>query len=149
MSGKQIYLDLTGNAEPVYSGLSNGATIWVDCATGDGFGYFKVKKGPDATFKLREVYAYPNPAKNGVNSIIHIECGIADNVEIKLYNIAGELVSEKKIDGTDWQVMDNKYCYEYTVMANTIASGVYIYYIDAQKSGEKPIKVVKKLALIR
>ncbi|OGS23050.1 MAG: hypothetical protein A2252_07990 [Elusimicrobia bacterium RIFOXYA2_FULL_39_19] len=139
----------TADEMPCWSGLSNGATIWVDCVTGDGYGYLKIKKGPDPTFKLNEVYAYPNPAKNGADSIIHIECGIADDVEIKLHNIAGELVNDKNIAGIDWQVMDNKYCYEYTVEANSVASGVYIYYIDAQKSGEKPIKVVKKLAIIR
>ena len=36
----------------------------------------------DAAFRLREVYAFPNPARRR-NPTIHVACGVADTVEIR------------------------------------------------------------------
>ncbi|OGS27689.1 MAG: hypothetical protein A2297_00335 [Elusimicrobia bacterium RIFOXYB2_FULL_48_7] len=106
------------------------------------------RAGPDPTFRLGDVFSFPNPAKGGINPTIHAEVGIADSVELKIYNIAAELVHSANISDT-LQIINNKYAYEYTWQANGVASGVYIYYIDARKQGEKNIRVVKKLAVIR
>jgi cytoskeletal protein CcmA (bactofilin family) len=109
----------------------------------------KVLEGtPDPTFKLRDVYSYPNPAKQ-TNPKIHIECGIADKVEIKIYNIVGELIHTKVLVGLPNVIHNNKYAYEYEWDVKDVSSGVYIYYVYAEKSGEEPIKVLKKLAIIR
>jgi len=102
---------------------------------------------PDPTFKLRDVYSYPNPAKQ-TNPTIHIECGIADKIEIKIYNIAGELVHKTTLTGSP-KLIRGKLAYEYEWDTKDVSSGVYIYYVYAEKSGEKPIKLVKKLAIIR
>ncbi|MEW6041337.1 MAG: polymer-forming cytoskeletal protein, partial [Elusimicrobiota bacterium] len=105
-------------------------------------------------FKLGEVYSYPNPAKNGQNPTFHIEVGLADKVEIMIFNIAAELIHTTQIDG--WRVTTSglRSYYEYTWPATNnagqpIASGVYIYYIKAEKSGYTPITVIKKCAIIR
>jgi len=104
--------------------------------------------GPDPTFKLGEVYSFPNPAKRGKWPTIHFESGIADRVEINIYDIAGELVHSSEITDKP-EVINNKYAYEYGWNVSNIASGVYIYLIRAKKSGEKEIKVVKKLAVVK
>ena len=39
----------------------------------------------DSSFKLGEVYCYPNPAKK-TNPTFHIEAGMADKVELKVYD---------------------------------------------------------------
>jgi ligand-binding sensor domain-containing protein len=104
--------------------------------------------GPDPTFKLGEVYSFPNPAKRGKWPTIHFESGIADRVEINIYDIAGELIHSLEITDKP-EVINNKYAYEYGWNVSNIASGVYIYLIRAKKSGEKEIKVVKKLAVVK
>jgi len=104
--------------------------------------------GPDPTFRLGEVYSFPNPAKRGKSPTIHFESGIADRVEINIFDIAGELVHSSEITDKP-EVVNNKYAYEYGWNVSSIASGVYIYLIRAKKSGEKEIKVVKKLAVIK
>ncbi|OGS46244.1 MAG: hypothetical protein A2539_02635 [Elusimicrobia bacterium RIFOXYD2_FULL_34_15] len=43
----------------------------------------------------------------------------------------------------------SKYAYEYTWDISNKASGVYIYLVRAHKAGEKTIKVLKKIALIK
>ncbi|MFA5859840.1 MAG: T9SS type A sorting domain-containing protein, partial [Elusimicrobiota bacterium] len=108
-----------------------------------------VQSGPDPTFKLGEVYSFPNPAKYGKNPVLHIEVGIADKVDIGIYNIAGELIYTTNIDGNSASVVNNKYCYEQEWDSGGYASGVYIYLIKAHKSGYADIKAVKKLAVIR
>jgi len=104
--------------------------------------------GPDPTFKLGEVYSFPNPAKRGKCPTIHIESGIADRVEINIYDIAGELVHSSEITDKP-EIINGKYAYEYRWNVSNVASGVYIYLIRARKSGEKEIKVVKRLAIVK
>ncbi|MFH2070005.1 MAG: hypothetical protein ABIJ11_02175, partial [Elusimicrobiota bacterium] len=103
----------------------------------------------DGEFKLGEVFAYPNPAKGGMKPTLHIEVGAADRVEIKIYNIAAELVHTAEIAGTNYKTINTKYCYEYTWNVSDIASGVYIYCVIAEKQGYSPIKVIKKVATIK
>ena len=93
-------------------------------------------------FRLREVYAYPNPAKGGKCPIIHIEVGLADSVEIKIYDISGEYLHSQVISGDNFQIIDGKYCYEYEWDISGISSGIYIYTIKAKKSGYSNIKVI-------
>ncbi|OGS20974.1 MAG: hypothetical protein A2252_04590 [Elusimicrobia bacterium RIFOXYA2_FULL_39_19] len=144
-----------GNKYPESSyGVAKGTLdeFYIYKSTDEQRGIMNVRKsfGPDPTFRLNEAYAYPNPAKNGYKPTIHIACGIADSIEIKIYNIAAELIHSQQVAGSDWKIIDNKiYAYEYQWDISGIASGVYIYYIDAQKSGENPIKVIKKCAVIK
>jgi len=54
----------------------------------------------DPTFILREIYVFPNPAKDGKSPIIRALVGIADKVEIRIYDLAGELVSSEQLAGS-------------------------------------------------
>ena len=99
-------------------------------------------------FKLGEVYSYPNPAKRGKTPTIHIEVGLADILEVRIYNVAGELVHSAEISGSNYKTINNKYAYEYNWDVSNIASGVYIYLVRAKK-GEATIKEMKKLAIIK
>jgi hypothetical protein len=102
----------------------------------------------NSTFKLGEVYCYPNPAKNGKNPTFHIECGIADNVELRIYNIAGEMIHFVNLT-KNLTLENNKYVYKYSWDVSNVPSGIYIYSIKAERTNEIPIKVVKKLAIVK
>ena len=97
---------------------------------------------------MNEVYAYPNPAYNGNRPTIHVECGVAESVEVRIYDVSGDLLHDARIESQP-VIMDNKYAYEYTWNAGGIASGVYVYVVVARKTGENPIKVMKKLAIVK
>lgn len=101
---------------------------------------------PSEEFVLGEVYSFPNPAKL-CNPTIHFECGVADIVEIRIYNIAAELVKSIEIIDSP-QIINGKYAYEYTWDVNDVASGVYICLVRAHKDG-KVLKKIKKMAVIR
>ena len=104
---------------------------------------------PDDGFIIGEIYSYPNPAKNGKLPVIHIECGLADRIIITIYNIAGEQVHDAEISGSDWNIIDDKYSYEYEWNIKEIARGIHIFSVRAVKSGEKDIIKVNKLAVIK
>lgn len=101
-------------------------------------------------FKLGDVYCFPNPAKRQTPTF-HIELGIADKVDLSIYDLSGDLVHKTSLSGTP-QVIDDgqgpQYAYEYTWNISDIGSGVYIYAIRARK-GKQNIRSVGKCAVIK
>ena len=111
---------------------------------------FGVLAGPDPEFKLGEIYVFPNPAKGGEAPVFHIETGIADSVKITIYTVSGRAAHEYTLTGLPAELDDGNglsYAYEY-VWRGHIPSGVYLYYIEAQKAGQK-LKKTGKFAVVR
>ena|GEM_PF-3862560 len=102
--------------------------------------------GPSTAFTLGEVYVYPNPAKGGDAPIFHIECGLADSVDIKVYTVSGREAHEATLTAMP-AIIDQRYAYEY-VWRGHIPSGVYLYFIEARKGGQR-IKKTGKFAVVR
>lgn len=104
----------------------------------------------DSSFKLGEVYCYPNPAKR-TSPTFHIETGLADKVEIKVYDTSGDLVYETAITGMP-QVIDDgqgpQYAYEYLWDVRNTGSGVYIFSMTAKK-GDKTLRKNGRCAVIK
>jgi len=119
----------------------------------DKFGIYQILvKGvsPTATaaFGLKQFYVYPNPAKNGNKPILHLECGIGDSVDIRIYDIAGELRHSARMDGAP-NVSAPEYAYEYSWDMSGAGSGVYVAVVEAHKAGYGNIKVKKTFAVVR
>ena len=113
-------------------------------------GSYNVLAGPDPAFRLGEVYVFPNPAKGGEAPVFHIETGIADSVNIKIYTVSGRAAHEYALTGMPAELDDGNglsYAYEYTWRGH-IPSGVYLYYIETQKAGQK-LKKTGKFSVIR
>jgi len=118
--------------------LKEGETLRVDFA----FGIM-----PEET-----VFNYPNPAKDG-STTIRYYCGYTEpEAEIKIYNIAGELVrkvEDNEVDRTAapiysflWDCKNSS--------GKEVASGIYIYAVEVkEKAGSESKKVVKSMAVIR
>lgn len=99
-----------------------------------------------------EVYAYPNPARKDKITIHFSVLYSNPEMEILIYNIAGELVRKisdediSKVNGTvyeyDWNTRNDA--------RNRVASGIYLYFVKARdNSNGENASVVKKLAIIR
>lgn len=104
----------------------------------------------DGTFRLGEVYCYPNPAKK-VNPTFHIEAGLADKVELNIYNTAGELAHGASLGGIPQLIDDGQgaqYAYEYTWDVRNTGSGVYIFSVTA-KQGDRTLKKTGRCAVIK
>jgi len=138
-----------GNFFGLESDINGEATVSINQPQTQTLASIGVKKaGADTTFALGEVYSFPNPAKRSKRPTIHVECGVADKVEIRIYNIAAELVDSTELYGVP-PVINGKYSYEYNWDISDIASGVYIYTIRAKKSGYSDIKATGKAAIIK
>ena len=96
----------------------------------------------DGSFGLREAFAFPNPAH--ANPTIRVKVGLADEVKIRIYNEAAEKVEEGLLNQAS--VEGNEYAYDYHVSG--LASGVYLYFVEAKKDGEV-VRTRGKLAIIR
>ncbi|NLH38686.1 MAG: hypothetical protein GX445_01300, partial [Elusimicrobia bacterium] len=115
-----------------------------------GIGTQSFRSNIGSEFILREVYVFPNPAKRNDKPTFHIECGIANEVNIKIYTVSGRIAYEHTISGLP-QIIDDgngaDYAYEWTVMEN-LPSGVYYYMVEAAK-GENKLKSNGKFAVLR
>ena len=106
--------------------------------------------GPDAAFRLGEVYVFPNPALRGAAPTFHIECGVADSVKIRVYTVSGRHAHEHTLTGMPAVVDDgsgSEYAYEYA-WGGHIPSGVYYYHIEAARGGQK-LRKTGKFAVVR
>jgi len=104
----------------------------------------------DASFKLGEVYCYPNPAKK-TNPTFHIETGLADRVGLRIYDVSGDLVHETTLTGPPQQIDDGQgpqLAYEYLWNTKNSGSGVYIFSVTSSQ-GDKTLKKTGRCAVIK
>jgi hypothetical protein len=101
----------------------------------------------DPSFAEGETYVYPNPAKEGKKPVIHVEVGVADSLQINIYDVAGDLLTDVEITDTPG-VIDDKYAYEYEWNISGKPSGTYIARIVATKGSDK-LKITKKFAVVK
>lgn len=107
------------------------------------FGYYGVFEyvPSGGIFDDEWIYTYPNPAR-GDTLTFKFVVNYDSNVEIDIYNVAGELIKKLKKDNVSAGIID-----EVVWNIKDIASGVYIYRFKARGSGgEKSVN--KKLAII-
>jgi len=101
-------------------------------------------------FSLGAVYVSPNPAKGGAAPVFHMETGIADSVNIKIYTVSGLAAHEHVISGPP-QTFEKDgnlvYAYEYA-WEGAIAPGLYYYNIEAERAGQK-LKTSGMFAVVR
>lgn len=100
------------------------------------------------SFKLGKVYAIPNPAVGVTHPVIHVEAGLADKVEIKIYDPAGKLVEEATLTASP-VIIKGVYAYEYKVLLNNAPYGICNYTVRAYKAGKQPIEASGRIMFIK
>mgnify|MGYP001605106750 CR=1 FL=1 len=101
----------------------------------------------DPAFKLDKVYAYPNPAVGVKHPVIHIEAGLADKVEIKIYNNTGKSVEEAVLTEPP-KVINGVYAYEYKFISDNTPYGRCSYTVRVFKSGFEAIDASGEITFI-
>jgi hypothetical protein len=146
---------LSGNSNVVHAGEtlpqlvagSDGKDKKLSSARTAGLGF-----GPDPAFRYHDHYAFPNPAR-GENPTIRLQVGVADSVELRIYDAAGSLVHSAGLESP--RILDDgngkgpQYTYDHAWNVGRMGSGVYLYVITATKSGEKPIRKTGKAGVVR
>ncbi|NUY81285.1 T9SS type A sorting domain-containing protein [Flavobacterium sp. MAH-1] len=112
----------------------NGTTGEVYIATDKGLVSFK-GVNTDPKDNLSSVYVYPNPVRPGFTGTVKI-ANLIDNANVKIADIAGNLVFEKVSEGgtVEWDTTAfGKY---------RVASGVYMIFIASDDGTETKVKKV-------
>ncbi|MFN0117267.1 MAG: FlgD immunoglobulin-like domain containing protein [Elusimicrobiota bacterium] len=134
--------------------FSIGSLILKSGAENDPIDFFdeeKLASALDATFELKNLYAYPNPAQKGDIPKIHVEVGVAEHVECLILDSAGEFV--RQIENRDFPIILNtpqgpQFSYEFVIDGH-LPSGVYRYIVTAKKASETLIRRTGQFTVIR
>ena len=110
-------------------------------------------QGAPTAFQFVDLYAFPNPAKGAQYPDIRVQVGLADSVDIHIYDISGRLIKTTTVNNPvqldDGNGKGLQYTFDYLWNTGNVGSGVYIYVITAHKAGQSNISRTKKLAVIR
>jgi len=98
-------------------------------------------------FKLGNVYAIPNPAMGVKHPIIHIETGLADKIEIKIYSPDGSLKEEAVVTAPA-KVINDRHVYEYRFASEKTPYGTCTYTVKAFKAGAAPAEGSGKMIFV-
>jgi hypothetical protein len=107
----------------------------------------------DSAFVLHDVSVFPNPARGKQKPTIRIQLGLADSVDLFIYNKAGHLLknaglSEPQIlSAATYRSKGPQYTYDY--VWDAAGPGSYIVQIKAHKAGSGDIVTAKKFKVIK
>lgn len=116
----------------------NGKTGEVFFVTSKGIVSF-LNFATEASEKLDNVKVFPNPVRPDFTGEVKI-AGLVDDSNVKITDVAGNLVFEKKSEGGT--VLWNTYNFA----GNKVVSGVYMIFIAAPDGGDT---IVKKVMIVR
>jgi hypothetical protein len=106
--------------------------------------YFKVT----SNLELQNVYNYPNPFSNGTY-FTFVLTQVPEEVQIKIYTIAGRLIKEFKLSSAELSTNFNKVFWDgRDEDGDLLGNGVYLYKVIAKK-GEQVQTTIQKLAVVR
>ncbi len=102
-----------------------------------------------SSFRLGEVYCYPSPAREGIDPTFHVEADNANEIQIRIFNVAGNEVNAILLDGSNIVYKNSIPAYEYVWNTAGVASGVYVYSVTAVKEGHQSLRVIKKMGIVK
>jgi hypothetical protein len=105
-------------------------------------------------FYYRDQYAFPNPARGGGAVTFRIQPGLAETIELRVYDLAGRKIHDSTDftflgafdDGNGKGAQDT---YDHVWSVGGVGSGVYSYVIKASHGGQKPIVKSGKVGVIK
>ena len=105
-------------------------------------------------FAFRDLYAFPNPAAGGRRPTIRLQVGRADSVDIRIYDVSGDLVHSAQLTSPPRAIDTGngkgpQFTQHYARNVGGVGSGIYLYAATAHRSGQADIKRIQKLGVVR
>ncbi len=134
----------------ILSGLSAGTLYHYRILSKDAAGNqtpssdytFTTSQAAEETLALRDAFTYPNPSLGDPK--IRLQFGLADSVELRIFNAAGEEVLAETLSQANF--INSQFVYEY--QARNLANGIYIYSATAKKGGQT-VRTKGKFAVVK
>jgi hypothetical protein len=99
-------------------------------------------------FRLMDVYTYPNPTNNNTYFTFMLT-KVPDELEIKVYTIAGRLIKKLNLTAADLKLNFNKIYWDCKDEdGDPVANGTYLYKVTL-KDSEETISETQKMAIVR
>lgn len=108
----------------------------------------------DPVFGLKAAYAFPNPVRGQNFVTIRIQPGLADSVEVRVYDLSGRKVHSSS-DFTlnpnlnDGNGLGAQYTYDHVWNVSGVGSGVYTYVVVARKAGQSDVRKTGKIGVVK
>ncbi|MBI2787057.1 MAG: DUF4082 domain-containing protein [Elusimicrobia bacterium] len=122
-------------------------------AVGAGTGSGAAPAAAEEAFLFRDLYAFPNPSRRGERVTIRLQAGVADEVDVDIFDLSGRRVNGGSLAGPvlldDGNGKGAQYTYDYHWDVRGAASAVYLYSVNARKQGRPAIGRTGKVALIK
>jgi hypothetical protein len=107
----------------------------------------------DANFGLKASYVFPNPVRGTRQATIRIQPGLADNVEVHIYDLTGRKVhsSSAFMQSTtdDGNGLGAQFTFDHIWDVSGVGSGVYTYVITARKAGQADIRSSGRIGIVK
>ncbi len=108
----------------------------------------------DVPLSFKAAYAFPNPVRGQGTVTIRVQPGLADSVEVRVYDLSGRKVhssSDFRSLGAfdDGNGLGQQFTYEHVWGVSGVGSGVYTFTVVARKAGEQDIRRTGKVAVIK
>lgn len=108
----------------------------------------------DAAFGFKAAYAFPNPARGQNTVTIRVQPGLADSVEVRVYDLSGRKVHASSNFNNlgafdDGNGLGPQFTYDHVWGVSGVGSGVYTYAVTARKSGQPDIVKTGKLGIVK
>jgi len=108
----------------------------------------------DASFGLKDMYAFPNPVRGQGPVAIRVQPGLADSVTVRVYDVSGRKVHESS-NFSDRGAFDDgngkgqQFTYDHVWDVSGVGSGVYTFVVTATKNGERDIHKTGKVGIVK
>ncbi|PIR15042.1 MAG: hypothetical protein COV48_16555, partial [Elusimicrobia bacterium CG11_big_fil_rev_8_21_14_0_20_64_6] len=104
-------------------------------------------------FGLRDGYVFPNPSRGGASVTFRLQPGLADSVEVRVYDLSGRKVhssSDFRLSVLDdGNGKGNQNTYDHAWDVSGVGSGVYTFVITAKKAGQSDIRKTGKVGIVK
>ncbi len=114
---------------------------------------FGVASASQDVFAFRAAYVFPNPVRGTRQADIRIQTGLADSVNVDVYDLTGRKVHSSS--AFNFSVTDDlnglgpQDTYDHVWDISGVGSGVYSYVITAKKAGNADIHFSGKIGVIK
>lgn len=121
---------------------------------GSGTGVSIMPLAADPGFGLKAAYAFPNPVRGQGAVTIRVQPGLADSVEVRVYDVSGRKVHQSSAFTNrgafdDGNGLGAQFTYEHVWGVSGVGSGVYTYIVVARKAGQSDIRKTGRIGVVK
>ncbi len=103
---------------------------------------------------FKAAYAFPNPVRGRNTVTLRVQPGLADSVEVRVYDLSGRKVHASSSFNNlgafdDGNGLGPQFTYDHVWDVSGIGSGVYRYVVTAKKAGQTDIAKSGKVAVVK